>query len=144
LADIHRERDKVIKATRELERRLTMHDENLGITPQHAYALRGVANSVDVFYVCLPAEQDLMVLDEPESAKAPDQWWKLGYVANDDDPIKAETTTYEKVMEEACGIGSKPILIYASDKAMGEEPVPLSDALQVSDCSSIDLRLVRN
>lgn len=132
LAAIHRERDTVIKANRELERRLTVPDKELGITPQHAYTLRGVANSVDVLYVCLPAEQDLMVLDEPDSAKAPDQWWKLGYVATDDDPVKVETTTFEKVMEEACGVGSKPILVYASDKAMREEPVPLSDALQVS------------
>ena len=76
-----------------------------------------------------------MDIDEPgSSARVPtEQWWKLGYVAKDDDPIKAETTTYEKVMEEACGVGSRPILIYTSDKAMAEAPNPLWDALQVSN-----------
>jgi hypothetical protein len=75
-----------------------------------------------------------MEIDEPDSsAKSADQWWKLGYVANDDEPIKTEMTTYEKVIEEACGIGSKPILIYASEKAMTQGLEPLSDALQVSN-----------
>jgi hypothetical protein len=108
--------------------------EELGIYPQYGYTLRGVANSADILYVCLRAEQDLMEIDGPDSnsAKSTDQWWKLGYVANDDEPVKAEMTTFEKVIEEACGIGSKPILIYASEKAMSEEPEPLSDALQVS------------
>lgn len=78
-----------------------------------------------------------MQIDEADSStKAADQWWKLGYVAADDEPIKAEITTFEKVMEEACGVGSKPILIYASDRAMAEEPAPLSDALQVSSSFS--------
>lgn len=124
----------MIKASRELEGRLTEPDKKLGFTPRHAYTLRGVINSVDVLFICLPAEQDLMQIDEADSStKAADRWWKLGYVAADDEPIKAEVTTFEKVMEEACGIGSKPILIYASNKAMAEEPIPLSDALQVSN-----------
>lgn len=115
-----------------------MPDETLDFTPQHAYKLRGVVNSPDVLYVCLPVEQDLMQIDEADSStKAADQWWKLGYVAADDEPIKAETTTFEKVMEEACGVGSKPILIYASDKSMAERPVPVPDALQVSSNFSV-------
>ena len=134
MPDIRRERDRVIQASREIEKRLTVPDEKLGYTPQHAYTLRGVVNSVDVLYVCLPAEQDLMQIEESDSGTKPvDQWWKLGYVAADDEPIKAEITTFEKVTEEACGVGSRPILIYATEKAMAEEPVPLSDALQVSD-----------
>jgi hypothetical protein len=40
-------------------------------------------------------------------------------------------TTYEKAIEEACGVGSTPILIYASEAAMQEANNPLSDALQV-------------
>ena len=39
-------------------------------------------------------------------------------------------TTFEVAMREACGIGSKPILIYATDKAMDETPEPLPDALK--------------
>lgn len=39
-------------------------------------------------------------------------------------------TSFEVAMREACGIGSKPILVYATDSAMEEAPEPLSDALK--------------
>jgi hypothetical protein len=73
-----------------------------------------------------------MELDDAEgSSSTPrEQWWKLGYVDEDDDQIKAEMKTLEQVMEEVCGVGSKPFLIYASEKAMGEAPTSLSEALQ--------------
>jgi hypothetical protein len=130
--EIHSEREWVIQASRELEKRLTVPDETSGFVPEYSYTLRGVINSVDVLYMCLPAEQDLMQIDDADSStKAADQWWKLGYVAADDEPIKAEITTFDKVVEDVCRVGSKPILIYASDRAMAEEPAPLSDALQV-------------
>lgn len=37
---------------------------------------------------------------------------------------------YETVMKEGCGIGSQPILVYATDKALSQESLPLSDALK--------------
>lgn len=109
---------------------LTGPSEKEGMTPSHAYTLRGVASSPDIFYVCIRAESDLMEIDDAESSAPKEQWWKLGYVAEDDDQLKAEMTTYEKAMDEACGVGSKPILIYASEKAMGEAPASLSEALK--------------
>ena len=36
---------------------------------------------------------------------------------------------YETVMREACGTGCQPILVFATDKAMEAENLPLSDAL---------------
>ena len=33
-------------------------------------------------------------------------------------------------MREACGAGCQPIVVYATDKAMAQEPLPLSGALQ--------------
>lgn len=40
-------------------------------------------------------------------------------------------TTFEKAVEDTCGVGSRPILIYATEKAMEEDRVPLADALRV-------------
>lgn len=132
----------MITAHRELEQRMTREDEKLEISPRHAYSLRGVSSSVDTFYVCVRAEPDLMELDEELSDGSLDQWWKLGYVANAEESIKAEMVTYDKVMEEACGVGSKPILIFASEKALDESPSPLSDALQVSNALFWPLKYV--
>lgn len=41
-----------------------------------------------------------------------------------------QTVDFAGVTREACGDGSKPILIYASEKAMDETLEPLSDALK--------------
>jgi hypothetical protein len=74
-----------------------------------------------------------MELDDAEDSNSTppkEQWWKLGYVNDEDDQVKAEMKTLEQVMEEACGVGSKPFLIYASERAMGEAPTSLSEALQ--------------
>lgn len=38
--------------------------------------------------------------------------------------------TYETVMREACGTGCRPIIVYATDKAIEQENLPLSDALK--------------
>ncbi|RKU42064.1 hypothetical protein DL546_003410 [Coniochaeta pulveracea] len=102
------------------------------LVAKHPYTLRGVASAPDTFYVCIRAESDLMEVDDAEgSSSTPrEQWWKLGYVNEDDDQVKAEIKTPEQVMEEACGVGNKPFLIYASEKAMGDAPTSLSEALQ--------------
>lgn len=70
---------------------LTAPSEEQKWNPTHAYTLRGVANSTDTFFVCLRAEPDLMEIDDGKSASTPaEQWWKLGYVADDEEPVKAQ------------------------------------------------------
>jgi hypothetical protein len=56
------------------------------------WLLRGVATSTDVVYVCRRREQDLIEL---EGAEPSDQWWKLAYVPSDEQPVKAEVSTYQ-------------------------------------------------
>lgn len=59
--------------------------------PTHSYTLRGITNSHDVCYVCVRAEPDLMEVEGGEGSSATrDQWWKLAYIADDEEPIKAE------------------------------------------------------
>jgi hypothetical protein len=75
---------------RTLQRRSTApSEEGDGWRPVHRYTLRGVTASPDVMYVCRRAEPDLMEMDGASSPPT-DEWWKLGYVTDDDDPIKAE------------------------------------------------------
>ncbi|KAL1851332.1 hypothetical protein VTK73DRAFT_9455 [Phialemonium thermophilum] len=124
-------RRRIERAMRNLDTFLTTPSQEERWNPTHPYTLRGVVPSVDVCYVCVRDEPDLIEFDGSAETTAPkEQWWKLGYVSSDEAPIKAEETTYEKVMEEACGVGSMPILIYASEEAMQAKPEPLSEALQ--------------
>jgi hypothetical protein len=49
-------------------------------------------------------------------------------------------TTFEKAVEESCGLGSTPILVYATDRALEEPLDPLSDPLKVSGLSILSNR----
>lgn len=52
------------------------------------YLLRGVATQTDVIYVC-----QRLVVDSNHDENKPemvDQWWRLAYAANDDQPVKSE------------------------------------------------------
>lgn len=134
---------------------LTVPSEEAEMHPTHKYTLRGVITSPDVVYMCQRREADDSET-EGSSAKV-DQWWRCAWVAGDENPVKQEVcptpapryqplyvmlttspqqTTFAKVQEaiftEVDTDGSKiPILVYATDKAMNEEPAPLSDALKV-------------
>lgn len=134
---------------------LTVPSEEAEMHPTHKYTLRGVITSPDVVYMCRRREADASET-EASSAKV-DQWWRCAWVAGDENPVRQEVrpalvprfqtlrvmlnssqqqTTFAKVQEaiftEVDTDGSKiPILVYATDKAMNEEPAPLSDALKV-------------
>lgn len=83
---------------RKLSSRFTVPSEEEKWNPTHKYTLRGLSNSHDVFYVCIRAEPDLMEVEGADDAPVSrDQWWKLGYVEKDAEPVKTEVrhiTTY--------------------------------------------------
>lgn len=54
------------------------------------YLLRGVATSTDVIYVSQRGEADLIELEE--APKQLDQWWRLAYTPNEEQPVKAEVS----------------------------------------------------
>lgn len=79
----------------------------------HMYTLRGVITSPDIVYVCRRAEPDLIEIDgEPQSA---DQWWRLAYIADDADPIKAEVSLdslpllVDKLAHSTVGCSAQPL-----------------------------------
>jgi hypothetical protein len=60
------------------------------------FQLRGVVTPSDVTYVCQRAEADLIELgDQPKQL---DQWWRLAYVPNEEQPIKAEARLLVKLL----------------------------------------------
>ncbi|KAI1391065.1 uncharacterized protein F4822DRAFT_171209 [Hypoxylon trugodes] len=97
--------------------------------PTMKYSLRGVGLTSELAYVCV--RQDAGSMDVDGVSESKDQWWKIGYSANDASPIKTEKANVEDVLHAAGTESKNPILIYATEAAMEAEPIPLSDALRM-------------
>lgn len=120
---------------RDMSKVLTVSSEDPELDPTNKYTLRGVVTSPDVVYMCRRRATE--PFETENAGDKTDQWWRVFWVASDDNPVKQEATTFEKVQEaiftEVDTDGSKaPILVYATDRALNEEPAPVSGALQVS------------
>ncbi|KAI0431861.1 hypothetical protein F5Y09DRAFT_303600 [Xylaria sp. FL1042] len=97
--------------------------------PSAKYFLRGVATTADVAYVCVRDVEDPS--NPGENSIVKEQWWKIGYVKSDASPIKSEKVTLDDVLQAAGTEAKRPILVYASEIALNQERIPLSDALRL-------------
>ncbi|KAI1283384.1 hypothetical protein F5Y07DRAFT_349506 [Xylaria sp. FL0933] len=97
--------------------------------PSMKYFLRGVATTNDVAYVCVRDVEDSS--NPGSNSVVNDQWWKIGYVKTDASPIKSEKVTLDDVLQAAGTEAKRPILVYASEVALNQERIPLSDALRL-------------
>ncbi|KAI0875516.1 hypothetical protein GGS24DRAFT_499735 [Hypoxylon argillaceum] len=97
--------------------------------PSTKYLLRGVATTSEIAYVCVRDVGDLA--NPGENSGVRDQWWKIGYVKSDASPIKSEKVTLDDVLNAAGTEAKSPILVYASEVALNQEQIPLSDALRM-------------
>jgi hypothetical protein len=97
--------------------------------PSMKYLLRGVATTSEVAYVCVRGAENPS--NPGERLVGTDQWWKIGYVKTDASPIKSEKVTLDDVLQAAGTESKNPILVYASEKALDHEMIPLSDALRM-------------
>jgi len=128
LQQLRTEQEMCRQLLKRLSLRFTEPSDEEGWQPAHKYSLRGVATNTDTTYVRRKAETDLI---EIEGRAAPeDQWWKLAFVSQDPEPVKVEKTTCEEAIKAAYTETDKPILIYANDRAMNEDPIPLPESLQ--------------
>ena len=128
---------------RDMSKVLTEPSEDPKLNPTNKYTLRGVITSPEVVYMC--RRRAVEPLEAQSAGEKTDQWWRISWVAGDENPIKQEAIGFEKVQEaiftEVDTDGSKaPILVYATDRALDEEPAPVSSALQVGLNSSPSLR----
>ncbi|KAK7421394.1 hypothetical protein QQX98_002288 [Neonectria punicea] len=123
--------DRIKARQRFLGRLLTVPDKPGRPRPMtcNKYLLRGVATSSDVVYVCRRAAVDLVDLaDEPSSRS--DQWWRLAYIATEEQPVKAEKVEIERVFRDMWQETKTPLLVYATEKALDTPRTPLTSALE--------------
>ncbi|KAK4142288.1 uncharacterized protein C8A04DRAFT_38394 [Dichotomopilus funicola] len=109
--------------------------------PKHKYSLRGVIPDPDTVYLRMRApidEAEVAPTNDAPADGAPacgasgdgeEGWWRTTFKP-EDNTVEHTAVTYEAVLREACGTGCKPIVVYANDKAMQEEDLPISDALK--------------
>ncbi|KAJ8122758.1 hypothetical protein ONZ43_g1126 [Nemania bipapillata] len=97
--------------------------------PSTKYLLRGVATTFELAYVCTRDVEDLTSPGEGSGVR--DQWWEVGYVKSDSSPVRARKVTLDDVLFAAGTEAKSPILVYASEAALNQEQIPLSDALRM-------------
>lgn len=93
------------------------------------YLLRGVATSSDVVYVCQRAEADLIELGDGPSEPS-DQWWRLAYTPNEEQPVKAEKVEIERVLRDMWQETKTPLIVYATEKALDTPRASLTSPLE--------------
>jgi hypothetical protein len=57
----------------------------------HRFTLRGISAIPEVAFVCRRAEPDLMEMDE--SSVPVEEWWKLAYLPDSDEPLQVVVCT---------------------------------------------------
>lgn len=67
------------------------------------YSLRGLGTSKDTVYICRRKEKPLIDLGD-DSPEPRDQWWRLEYTNNTEQPVKAEVCLRYPTLRTVCGI----------------------------------------
>ncbi|KAK8100968.1 hypothetical protein PG999_011342 [Apiospora kogelbergensis] len=99
--------------------------------PIYRYHLRGVATAPGIAYLFAKEDGDLMQFEDQADTELLGQWWKVGYAARESQPITVEKTTLNDVLVAAGSESKHPILVYATEAAYKEDPLPVSQALRM-------------
>ncbi|KAK4127617.1 hypothetical protein N657DRAFT_641623 [Parathielavia appendiculata] len=128
------ERQTIHEIKARLSQLLTRPSREERWNPTHKYTLRGVVSDPNTVYLRMRGP-----VGEPEATPAEGSpasgesgeggWWKVSF-RTEDNTVEHTAVEYENVLLEACGTGCQPIAVYATDKAMAQEYLPLSDALK--------------
>lgn len=99
MVGIKAEKEACYALLKELNQTLTVPSEDPKLNPKHKYTLRGVIPSPDVLYMCRrnqlqPSEQ----ADEEI-----DQWWRIAWVPDADNPVHQEVCAYWYLMPSVWG-----------------------------------------
>ncbi|KAG5993663.1 hypothetical protein E4U54_003292 [Claviceps lovelessii] len=127
----HRAQLEQIKAKQRFLGRLLTQPNKQGRPKPMAckeFLLRGVVTQSDIVYVCQRIEPDLIQLQG--EYRPLDQWWRLAYNPNDDEPVKTEKIKMEQVLQDVWNETKVPLLIYATEAALAVARMPLPLPLQ--------------
>ncbi|KAL7790935.1 hypothetical protein V8C37DRAFT_383706 [Trichoderma ceciliae] len=129
--DLRAQLEQIQAKQRFLSRLLTNPDKPGRPKPMTCkkYLLRGVASDRDVVYVC---QRLLSDSTESETLETPvDQWWRLEFCPNEDQPVRSEKVEIERVLRDIWHDTKTPLLVYATEEAVSTPRAPLSDALNM-------------
>ncbi|KAH7192213.1 uncharacterized protein B0J16DRAFT_332549 [Fusarium flagelliforme] len=132
MKDLDTEMEQVVRKQRALGRLLTVPDKPGRPKPMTCkkYLLRGVATSPDVVYVCQREEEDLIELNN--GSNRVDQWWRLSYNPHGDgSTTRVEKIKTEELFEDVWHETRKPLLVYATEEALGTSKQRLPPQLEL-------------
>ncbi|PHH63404.1 hypothetical protein CDD81_6005 [Ophiocordyceps australis] len=92
------------------------------------YLLRGIATPCNTTYVC--SRSVVGTSDSELESRELDQWWKLSYSCQDEQPVKTEQVEIERVLREVWQETKTPLLVYATETALKAPLKTLSPALE--------------
>ncbi|KAK4212105.1 hypothetical protein QBC37DRAFT_201991 [Rhypophila decipiens] len=107
---------------RELVDKLKLTDPKPDIkwNPTNKYTLMGIVPNTKHLFIRIREQGQ-----EPE-VKASNQWIEMRF---QDNTVSPESVSFEHACKQSLGRGESPYFIYATEKAMAEEPALLTDAL---------------
>ncbi|KAL2131314.1 hypothetical protein VTI74DRAFT_5274 [Chaetomium olivicolor] len=126
-----RQRECINRVNSAMAQVLTVPTEDGKWNPTHKYTLRGVVNNTENVYLRMlgPSTEQELTSSEEAGPSSEEGWWRIRF-NEETNTVACSQVTFETVMTEACGVGSKPLLVYATDQAMKTERSPLSDSLK--------------
>ncbi|EFZ04424.2 ubiquitin interaction domain-containing protein [Metarhizium robertsii ARSEF 23] len=130
LSSLNSQMEQIMSKQRFLGRLLTQPEKQNRPRPMTCkeFLLRGVVTPSDVTYVCQRAEPDLIELGE--QPKQLDQWWRLAYAPNGEQPVQAEKVEIERVLRDVWQETKTPLMVYATETALNAVRAPLTAPLQ--------------
>ncbi|KAK4105102.1 hypothetical protein N658DRAFT_200838 [Parathielavia hyrcaniae] len=128
------EKQTILEISSRLAQLLTKPSKEERWNPTYKYTLRGVVNDPNTVFLRIrgPAGEPEATVAEggpPSAESGEERWWKVS-VKTEDNTVEHTPVEHETVLREACGAGCQPIAVFATDKAMAQECVPLSEALK--------------
>ncbi|KAK3953069.1 hypothetical protein QBC32DRAFT_369800 [Pseudoneurospora amorphoporcata] len=121
------QRERIEDALNQHSKALTVPASDSSWVPTAKFTLRGVTSEPNTVFL---RRQEVELIDLEDGEIPTEQWFKISCSSGSNYALQIEQTTHEAAITQACAVGTEPLLIYASDKAMNAERIPLNDALK--------------
>ncbi|KAJ4399520.1 hypothetical protein N0V85_005992 [Neurospora sp. IMI 360204] len=121
------QKERILDALNQHSKALTVPASDNSWVPTAKFTLRGMTSEPNTVFL---RKQEVELIDLDDGEVPTEQWFKIWCYSDNNYAVQIEKTTCETAISQACAVGTEPLLIYASDKAMNTEPIPLNDALK--------------